>query len=88
MMMLACLTGNSKKKKCLGETLDIVQSISAKNTTSTHPTNLRAIEWAHSVVISRGEVIVNETSPTSARYKGPILHASLHVYSMDHYSIE
>ena len=30
---------------------------------------LRAVEWVHSVVISRGEVIaiVNETSPTSAR---------------------
>ena len=35
-----------------------------------------------------GEVIVNETSPTSARYVGPIPHASLHVYCMDHYSIE
>ena len=50
--------------------------------------NLRAVEWVHSVVISRGEVIVNETSPTSARYIGPILHASLHVYCMDHNSIE
>ena len=49
---------------------------------------LRAVEWVHSVVISRGEVIVNETSPTSARYIGPILHASLHVYCMDHNSIE
>ena len=26
--------------------------------------------------------------PTSARYIGPILHASLHVYCMDRYSIE
>ena len=50
--------------------------------------SLRAVEWVHSVVISRGEVIVNETSPTSARYIGPILHASLHVYCMDHNSIE
>ena len=50
--------------------------------------SLRAVEWVHSVVISRGEVTMNETSPTSARYIGPILHASLHVYCMDHYSIE
>ena len=49
---------------------------------------LRAVEWVHSVVISRGEVIVNETSPTSARYIGPILHASLHVFCMDQNSIE
>ena len=49
---------------------------------------LRAVEWVHSVVISRGEVTVNETPPTSARYIDPILHASLHVYCMDHNSIE
>ena len=49
---------------------------------------LRAVEWVHSVVISRGEMTVNETSPTSARYVDPILHASLHVYCMDHNSIE
>ena len=49
---------------------------------------LRAVEWVHSVVISRGDVLVNETSPTSARYTGPILHASLHVYCMDHNSVE
>ena len=29
---------------------------------------LRRVRWVHSVVISRGEVIVNETSTTSARY--------------------
>ena len=50
--------------------------------------DLRAVEWVHSVVISRGEVIVNETSPTSARSIFPMLHASLHVYCMDHNSIE
>ena len=34
-------------------------------------------------------VTVNETSPTSARYIDPIiLHASLHVYCMDHNGIE
>ena len=51
-------------------------------------TYLRAVEWVHSVMISRGEVTVNETSPTSARYIDPILHASLHVFCMDRNSIE
>ena len=55
---------------------------------SSRHSNLRAVEWVRSMVISRGEVIVNETSPTSAGYIGPILHASLHVYCMDHNSIE
>ena len=51
-----------------------------------HLKNLRAVEWVHSVAISIGEVMV-ETS-TSARYIGLILRASLHVYCMDHNSIE
>ena len=50
--------------------------------------SLRTVEWVHSVVISRGEVTVNETSPTSERYIDPILNVSLHVYCMDHNSIE
>ena len=31
---------------------------------------------------------MNETSITSVRYVGPILHASLHVYCMDHNRFE